>query len=397
MSCRNLKVILFKALVFGILPTQLAYSHGPHSYDELAQNLPTLHTIQSSYPNEIREFHVQLPISYEFYPQDRYPVLYMLDADRPFIFRETINITNTLIDRHKMPELIIVFLPNSSGEARSRDYTPSQQADQFLDFIEFELLPYIDANFRTEPLNILSGESRSGLLVVHSLLNRPHLFGAHIATSPALWHDDNMVISEARQFLQSTDSLRNFLYMNIGGEENENISNSFDRMDFVLRRMAPAGLNWQADFAEFESHGTTRPLGHYIALRKFFTNWDKPWNDIPTFDVFDEKGGLDMMINRYQALSAEYGYTVKPIGLIDAANYYLSIGEANEAIRILNANTEYYPNSVEAFLELSKAYYATGDRESTLQSAGSAEIVAKNTGDTKGLEAIEEFLQLVNN
>ena len=390
-------ISILQTLVIACLFVNIAYSHGRHSYDQLVQNPPTLHTIQSSYPAESREFRVHLPMSYEVNRNDRYPVLFVLDADRPFDLQETINITNTLIDRHKIPELLIVFLPNSSDNARSRDYTPSQQADQFLDFMEFELIPYIDANFRTEPLKMLSGQSRSGLLAVHSLLNRPHLFGAHIALSPALWHDDDMIVSEARRFFQSTDSLPNFLYMNIGGEENENISNSFDRMEFILRRMAPADLNWQADFAEFESHGTTRLLGQYLALRKFFTNWDKPWNDIPTFDVFDERGGLDMMLSRYQALSEEYGYTVKPIGLIDAANYYLRIGDANEAVRILIANTEYYPSSVEAHLELSKAYNATGERDSALESASTAETIARNAGDTEGLEAIEVFQQSISN
>lgn len=260
-------------LVIGALCTNLTYSHGPHSYDQLVQNPLPLHSIQSSYPSETREFSVHLPAGYETNKGERYPVMYVLDADRPFVFQETISTVNTLVDRHKIPELLIVFLPNSSDEARSRDYTPSLHANQFLDFLEFELKPYIDENFRTDPLSILSGHSRSGLLAVHSLLNRPHLFEAHIALSPALWHDDDLIISKAGLSFESTDSLPNFLYMNIGGEENANISNSFGRMESVLRQAAPLDLNWQADFAEFESHGTTRPLGHYLALRKFFIDW----------------------------------------------------------------------------------------------------------------------------
>lgn len=261
-------------LVVGALSTNITYSHGPHSYDQLVQNPLPLHAIQSSYPIETRDFRVHLPIGYETNPNERYPVMYVLDADRPFVFQETISTVNTLVDRHKIPELLIVFLPNSSDEARSRDYTPSLQANQFLDFMEFELKPYIDDNFRTEPLSILSGHSRSGLLAVHSLLNRPYLFDGHIALSPALWHSDDLIISKAELSLESIDSLPNFFYMNIGGQENENISNSFDRMESVLRRAAPSDLNWQADLAEFESHGTTRPLGHYLALRKFFINWE---------------------------------------------------------------------------------------------------------------------------
>lgn len=188
---------------------------------------------------------------------------------------ETVSAVETLVNRHKSPDMIVVALPSGTDEARARDYTPDQKADQFLDFLEHELIPHIESNYRAADCRILSGHSRSGLFSFYSMLMRPDLFSAYFALSPAFWHNDDSIVDDARLMFESEGyELDSFLYMNIGGGENENITNSFDRMKFVLRRHAPTKLDWQADYAEFESHGTTRPLGQYLGLRKFFLNWN---------------------------------------------------------------------------------------------------------------------------
>lgn len=267
--------IQFIALVLVTVHPTLVRAHGPHSYDTLDQYQFQTVDLESRYPVETRIFSVHLPLSYNSAPDTRYPVLYLLDADRPFVFQETINIVDILVDRHKIPELILVFLPNDSDETRNRDYTPSMKADQFLDFVEKQLIPYIDGEYRTHSQKLIAGHSRSGLLVTYAMLARPQIFDAHIALSPAYWHDDDQIVDQASTAFESLTSFPEFLYANVGGQENENISNAFDRMRFVLGRSAPDDFEFQLEYAEFETHGTTRPLGLYLGLRKFFIDWDK--------------------------------------------------------------------------------------------------------------------------
>ncbi len=80
---------------------------------------------------------------------------------------------------------------------RNRDFTPevieglpSGGADRFLDFIESELMPFVDENFRTAPHRTLIGHSLGGSLVVYALVERPDLFQAAIAISPAISNDE---------------------------------------------------------------------------------------------------------------------------------------------------------------------------------------------------------------
>ena len=64
----------------------------------------------------------------------------------------------------KIPEMIVVAIQNVD---RRRDFTPdkiitvrennSGGGERFLSFLEEELIPVIDQNFRTEPYRILFG------------------------------------------------------------------------------------------------------------------------------------------------------------------------------------------------------------------------------------------------
>ncbi len=128
------------------------------------------------------------------------------------------------------PEVIMVAIENTN---RLRDFAPTVNldprgpvgqgggADKFLDFLEIELIPYIDQNYRTHDFKVISGASIAGLLTIHSLQSRPHLFQAHVAYSPAVWWGDRTTAKKAKAFIAQKTSLNNYLYMNIGEEAGE--------------------------------------------------------------------------------------------------------------------------------------------------------------------------------
>ena len=159
-------------------------------------------------------------------------------------------------------------------------------------------------------------------------------------------------------------------------------------MHFVLQRYAPKGLSWRADYAEYESHGTTQIIGQYIALRKFFTNWDKPWNDIDSWGEFSNVGGLETILERFRGLSKEYGYTVKPQGLNSVGWFYLKEKRLKEAIEVFLLNKEYFPHSAETFQGLAKAYDADGQIESALSAVNMAYELARSGNDKERFESI---------
>jgi predicted alpha/beta superfamily hydrolase len=147
------------------------------------------YSIKSGSLNEFRRILIHLPENYAISGKS-YPVLYRLDGDRDLLF-ETLSIVNRLaLNEEIIPDMIVVAIENTN---RTRDmwpvntkYNPAPQkagAAEFLDFIEKELIPYIESKYRTTEDRILCGQSLSGVFTIYAFLAKPELFNSYIASS----------------------------------------------------------------------------------------------------------------------------------------------------------------------------------------------------------------------
>jgi predicted alpha/beta superfamily hydrolase len=237
--------------------------------------------IHSNVLKDDREFLVHLPESYSREPNRRYPVIYVLDGSSEDIHTAA---SAALMARiGVMPEVLVVGIPNVSGEGRQRDYTPpgmrqdideakspEGKADRFLAFLKTELIPEIEKNYRTAGLRMLAGNSRGGLFVVYSLIADPTLFAARFAHSPALWRDEDALVLRLEKFLAAQPDLNGFLYLSLGGEENEKMTAAFKRTVSALEAHAPPSLKWKADFTPGANHGTNAEFATPLGFRFFF-------------------------------------------------------------------------------------------------------------------------------
>ena len=75
--------------------------------------------------------------------------------------------------------------------ARTIPFPTSGKADQFLAFVERELIPWVERTYRTSDLRILAGHSAGGNFALHAMRTKPGLFQAIVAASPWLAWDDH--------------------------------------------------------------------------------------------------------------------------------------------------------------------------------------------------------------
>lgn len=152
-------------------------------------------SIQSTILMEKRQIIINLPKDYNT-SESTYPVLYVLDGLESNIL-DAINITYRL-----GVKMIIVAIPNTN---RSRDMmplsTPSYQVDNpgaeyFLQFLEDELIPYVESKYRSNGHRTIRGRSLSGLFVLYAFLEKPQLFEYYIGTS-AGWYSDMSTFFDA--------------------------------------------------------------------------------------------------------------------------------------------------------------------------------------------------------
>jgi predicted alpha/beta superfamily hydrolase len=337
--------------------------------DPLAGTI-TKTTLKSAVLGEDRVILVRTPPGYEA-NKASYPVLYLTDGDAHI--GHTASTIAFLARNGRISDLIIVGITNTD---RTRDLTPvkssalngagalqfptSGGADKFLKFIETELIPNIEQNYRTKPYRILSGHSLGGLFAIHALMARPGVFKAYVAVSPALQWEDEEAVKRAETFFKSQKELNATLYVSLGNEPGP-IGESFDSFNHVLTKTQIKDFEWKAERMADEDHGSVVLPSHYAGLRKVYDGWLIP-RDAATGAI---AGGLKGADEHYQKLSQRFGYPIPvPEGVINQLGYQLLFGgKTDEAIATFKANIERYPQSANVYDSLAEAYERGGQIE----------------------------------
>ena len=336
-----------------------------YSYSKVRGEVAHL-SIHSKILDEERELFIHLPNTYHLSnAQLHYPVLYLLDGQRNF--GHAVGTLDLLNQSNMAQEMIVVAIANTH---RSRDFTPTYDenynewgmsggADNFLDFIEKELVPYINENYRANHFKIISGHSLGGLLSVYALQSRPHLFQAHFAFSPSLWWQEQVIFDDAETFFSDTSELNNYLYINMGSEGGHMLT-SYQRYKELLNTHKRKGLSYNTDLDTTEGHNTTALAGHSLAYQNLYKSLQ------PSSEVLS--GGVPAIKQFYKLQSEMYGYDIKPsYRAINSVGYKaLSEKDYSTAIAIFQSNVDSYPYKADAYDSLADGFEASGDLQQAL-------------------------------
>ena len=213
------------------------------------QNTATMATIiKDSFTHRIQSAHVDgmeylinvhLPPAYGT-NEDSYPVIYYTDA---FFATEIVTGTKKILEvSGKIANTILVGRSHEGDlmqfvSVRSRDLIPthvpqdkimvypeatpeSGGADHFLAFIEHELFPLVEKEYRVDTSNRgLIGSSYGGLFAAWTMVNRPGLFQRYIMASPALYWDDYLFFKQEEELWQKSQTLNAKVYVSAGEKE----------------------------------------------------------------------------------------------------------------------------------------------------------------------------------
>jgi uncharacterized protein len=361
-----------RAALFALLVAALPALADPPSREQRV-------TISSKVLGTDREVLIRTPFRYG-QGSDRYPVLFLTDGDAHL--DHTGATVDFLAQSGRMPELIIVAIPHAD---RGRDLTPTHTAefptsggaDPFLDFIGKELVPYVDAHYRTAPYRILSGHSLGGLFAVHAFLTRTELFNAYVCASPVLQWDGREELRRARAFFAEGKGGGRTIYLALGNEPKE-IRDALGEFVALLSTKAPKALSWESAIWEDEDHGSVVMRAQYFGFRKAFEGWQMPRN--PAAQLV---GGVREVDEHYRALSQRFGIPVAPPeGMINELGYtLLAAKKVDEAVAAFQRNVAAHPESANVYDSLGEAYEAAGRLEMAKSSYEKAYQVGVASGD----------------
>ena len=306
---------------------------------QFLQKVGVLDSIYSESLKEYRKIYVQLPDNYSSTKNQKYPVVYILDGE---VFLPTVNNVHSFYSGGFMPEMVIVGISNDKN--RMRDLTTSKvtemygmpfeqengEAANFSNFIETELIPFVENKYPVTNFRTLIGHSYGGLFALYSLVHHPQLFSNYLAIDPSLDWDGQKLVKEAERLLATQKYKNKSLFMSLSGQlhmQNSKVTlNNVmqDTTDFTLfarsniafsnlvNKNNKNGLFFDWKFYPKDLHGTIPFPSIMDGLITVFEWYQMENTDkINSFDT--QKEELFAIIKyREKKLKEHFGYSVPP-------------------------------------------------------------------------------------
>lgn len=351
-------------------------------------------SLYSKVLDESRTIYVQVPASYNPNSDKKYPVVYILDGE---VFLPTVNDVQNYYSGGFTPEMVLVGISNSKN--RMRDLTTSKiileysneengKAANFIEFIESELIPFIEQKYPVTNFRTLIGHSYGGLFTIYTLIHHPQLFSNYIAIDPSLDWDDQKLINESREILSSRNYKGKALFMSLSGNlHNQNkqvtidnvmkdtsINTLFARSNITFSNLVKQNKNnelaFEWKFYPNDLHGTIpfpSILDGLISLFEWFQ-----WENTDKFNSPDTpKEELSKMVKyREQKLQNHFGYSVPPYPEeILGMSGYMSLDreQPEKAKMFFDYLLQYYPNSANTYDSMADYYERNNDYKNALK------------------------------
>jgi predicted alpha/beta superfamily hydrolase len=376
----------------------------------------TIDSVNSTILHETRKIWVYVPDSYKANgsTSQRYPVVYLLDGDGHFSsVVGMIQQLSTVNGNTVYPEMIVVGIPNTD---RTRDLTPthvtydppyitdtnfsktSGGGEQFMAFIEKELMPYIDSAYPANPYKVLIGHSFGGLTVINALMHHTKLFNAYLAIDPSMWWDGRKLLNEVHNNIAGLDLSHTAVYLGMANTMNPGMDTtkvqadttpihkhirSILTLNHYLSADKQSGFRYASRYYGTDNHGSVPLISEYDGLHFIFDYYNLPLTNSDFGDI--NKAVIAKIENHFDTVSARMGFKVQPPELfINQLAYQASATKHNdEAIYLAQLNTTNYPTSSNTFDTLGDIYDAAGNKPKAIESYQKALAINKNMPDTK--------------
>jgi predicted alpha/beta superfamily hydrolase len=311
----------------------------------------------------------------------RYPVIYVLDGDENF--NSVVSIVEHMEETSLCPPMIVVGIVHNDRLSELTTGSDSEfkgltgKGEQFMSFVEEELIPYINSTYPTTSYKMLIGHSIGGLTVVNTLLHKPNLFNSYVSLDGALWWNNAKVVTDSKSMLSSQNYKGKKLYIAMANRLERGVDTLSVQKDTsgntsllranlrLIKELQKAKLNqlsFRYKFYEDDNHSSVRFIGEYDALRYLF--------DFYRLKVYDSEMSnpsfkIDsILVAHYNNVSQQMGYLVKPneIQVNDFGYQMIATKQFKKAESLFTLNITNNPSSGNCYDSIGDLYLAMGDK-----------------------------------
>ena len=240
------------------------------------------HFLDSEILGEKRQIQIYLPPAYQE-SDEKYPVLYVLDGQ--LFFEYGVSLSKTFKQFKLAPEFIIVGV-HTPFPQRYRQFGGG--SDNFIGFLEKELVPYIKESFRTNDEQIFFGWQYAASLGFKMMLNKTEAVSGYLLASPfPIWDQIDA--------LDSISTMNSMLYFSVSPDEYQ-VNHGTEKLHDALSSKTIRELDWT--YAEF--------VNEYHGLRTYFKYYRE--FQVDNLQKFLEAGGLDHAYAYAKERGRQYGF-----------------------------------------------------------------------------------------
>lgn len=375
-------------------------------------------SLQSKILGEQRKIWVHVPDG----ANQKYPVVYVLDGDGHF--SSVVGMIQSLSTggNNNCPKMIVVGITNTD---RTRDLTPthidadlpmidstlvktSGGGENFIAFIEKELMPHIEAKYPTAPYKMLIGHSFGGLAVMQTFTHHNHLFNSYICIDPSMWWDQEKLLKQTEKALAEKKFEGKSLYLGIANTLEDGMDIKKVRKDksaetkhirsilalqAAFEKNKQNGLQYRGKYYPDDTHGSVPLITEYDALRFFFDYFPMKFS---MKDYTDSTGAFpEKYRSHFANLSKKMGYSIKPDeGEINYMGYdFMGRKRYKTAEAFFKLNVANYPESHNVYDSYADYLIATGDKANAMIQLKKALAIKENEGSRKKLNFLEGKIQ----
>lgn len=256
-----------------LLSWLFAYCSSAYAQSSPAVTLPNteVRTIKSTVINgETYQLLVHFPDNYN--PSQRYDVLFVLDGLNAFPSAiDCLGILQGECNKsYKEPLLIGISdgaMIGKPGNKRDRDFTPTAfktswggsgggGGPMFLQFIEKEVIPFVEKRYSVTQNRAIYGYSYGGLFTSYALFTKPDLFKKVLIGSPSVWADNAVVLRTIEpEYARTHKDLPMDVWLSVG-EDDVHLVDDTKKLSDVLKGRKYASLRLKSELIKGVNHLT---------------------------------------------------------------------------------------------------------------------------------------------
>jgi predicted alpha/beta superfamily hydrolase len=351
-------------------------------------------TIKSEYLKQERTINVFLPEGYEC-SKATYPIVFVTDGSVLSNYIHGLFIYNWDI----YPPVIIVGINQIN---RGKELVPQEDGkihEKFSNFVNKELLPRIESDYRTNGLNILIGHSFGGYFSLVCMLENPKINYA-ISISPTIWGRYEKKVDLRLKEYSSVN--QNKIYFGIAESDYSTLKKGVIKLNNFVKNNSELKIESNIEEYSNEDHNSSILIGARKGLDKIFENWPtvfppEKWNEV------SKKKDTSIFYNYFHNISKKTKKSIIPSedDYNSLGYFYLKENKIIEAIKVFNKNAYLHPCSSNVYDSLGEAHEKNNDFKKALKSYEKALKIEKKNGRDKSLinqylERIEELKKSTN-